>query len=128
MRKKVCFVGIVSAAAGLFAAAPATAADQDNDGINVLNNSNISVVPIQACGNNIVGPIVPVLSSQDVKCTQATIEKGKDSAQQQDPRPNDPPQATPQQPDEQKPATKPRTPLPSAPKPAPVAGHHAVAG
>lgn len=74
---------VAGAAATMLAMAPvANAASggggQDNDGINVLNDSNVSVVPIQACGNNIIGPILPLFgNSQKVECTQATIEKGK---------------------------------------------------
>lgn len=75
LKKAIVLTG---ATAGLLALAPvAHATSQDNDGINILNDSNVSVIPIQLCGNNVIGPIVPVASKQDVKCTQASIIKGK---------------------------------------------------
>ncbi|AOS65368.1 hypothetical protein [Actinoalloteichus hymeniacidonis] len=56
--------------------APAFADSVDNDGVNAVNDNNISAVPIQACGNNIaavIGVIVPVLSPQISDCTNAPV-------------------------------------------------------
>ncbi|MGP4019680.1 hypothetical protein [Saccharopolyspora sp. 5N708] len=58
------------------ALAPIANADSaDNDGINVLNDNNLSVLPIQACGNNVavLGAVVPILSPQLNKCVNAPI-------------------------------------------------------
>ncbi|GAB3544154.1 hypothetical protein J2S53_004386 [Actinopolyspora lacussalsi] len=49
---------------------------KDNDGINVLDDNNISAVPVQACGNNVgaaVGVIVNLLSSQNSQCVNAPV-------------------------------------------------------
>ncbi|TDC96421.1 hypothetical protein E1161_01705 [Saccharopolyspora aridisoli] len=48
----------------------------DNDGVNLLNDNNISAVPVQACGNNVggaVGVVVPVMSPQDSECVNAPV-------------------------------------------------------
>lgn len=54
---------------------PAFADSYDNDGINVLNDNNVSILPIQACGNNVgVGALViPIASPQTVECVNAPI-------------------------------------------------------
>ncbi|WP_312864429.1 hypothetical protein [Saccharopolyspora phatthalungensis] len=67
---------VAGAAAGLLALAPVANADSaDNDGINILNDNNISAVPIQACGNNIAvaGAVVPIASPQLNQCVNAPI-------------------------------------------------------
>ncbi|GAB3284237.1 hypothetical protein [Parasphingorhabdus pacifica] len=69
-------VVVAGAAAGLMALAPVANADSaDNDGVNVLNDNNLSVLPIQACGNNVavLGAVVPILSPQDNQCVNAPI-------------------------------------------------------
>ncbi|RKT83408.1 hypothetical protein SAMN05421805_105106 [Saccharopolyspora antimicrobica] len=74
MLKKAAVVA--GAAAGLLALAPVANADSaDNDGINILNDNNASVLPIQACGNNVavVGAVVPILSPQINHCVNAPI-------------------------------------------------------
>ncbi|MER2093066.1 hypothetical protein [Saccharopolyspora rectivirgula] len=74
MLKKAAVVA--GTAAGLMAVAPLAHADSvDNDGINILNDNNISVLPVQACGNNIavLGIVLPLLSPQDVNCVNAPI-------------------------------------------------------
>ncbi|MER7083437.1 hypothetical protein SAMN02982929_03792 [Saccharopolyspora kobensis] len=74
MLKKAAVVA--GAAAGLLALAPVANADSaDNDGINILNDNNASVLPIQACGNNVavIGAVVPVLSPQINHCVNAPI-------------------------------------------------------
>ncbi|RRO12597.1 hypothetical protein EIL87_23050 [Saccharopolyspora rhizosphaerae] len=48
----------------------------DNDGVNLLDDNNISAVPVQACGNNVgaaIGLVVPVLSPQSSECVNAPV-------------------------------------------------------
>ncbi len=48
----------------------------DNDGINAVDDNNISAVPIQACGNDIgavVGVIAEVLSPESSQCVNAPV-------------------------------------------------------
>jgi hypothetical protein len=48
----------------------------DNDGVNLLDDNNISAVPVQACGNNVgalVGIVVSVLSPQSSECVNAPV-------------------------------------------------------
>ncbi|MGW1676510.1 hypothetical protein [Saccharopolyspora sp. NPDC002376] len=74
MLKKAAIVA--GAAAGLLALAPVANADSaHNDGINILNDNNASVLPIQACGNNVavLGAVVPILSPQLNHCVNAPI-------------------------------------------------------
>ncbi|GAB2659640.1 hypothetical protein GCM10027271_17920 [Saccharopolyspora gloriosae] len=73
MKKAVIVAG---AAAGLMALAPIANADSaDNDGVNVLNDNNISAVPVQLCGNNVavLGAVVPILSPQTSQCVNAPV-------------------------------------------------------
>ncbi|ASO18431.1 hypothetical protein AHOG_03875 [Actinoalloteichus hoggarensis] len=56
--------------------APAAhAGSYDNDGINILNDNQLSVLPIQLCGNNIaiLGVIVPIASPQISDCVNAPL-------------------------------------------------------
>ncbi len=65
-----------AAALGMVAMGATAFADTaDNDGINVLNDNNASVAPIQACANNVavLGLTVPVLSPQQAQCVNAPI-------------------------------------------------------
>ncbi|MEB3366076.1 hypothetical protein [Saccharopolyspora mangrovi] len=74
MLKKAVIVA--GAAAGLLALAPLANADSsDNDGINVLNDNNVSAVPIQLCGNNVaaLGATVPIASPNSSQCVNAPI-------------------------------------------------------
>ncbi|GAA3365760.1 hypothetical protein [Saccharopolyspora gregorii] len=69
-------VVVAGAAAGLMALAPIANADSaDNDGVNLLNDNNISAVPVQLCGNNVavLGAVVPVLSPQTSQCVNAPV-------------------------------------------------------
>ncbi|MBK0866672.1 MAG: hypothetical protein IJH84_23035 [Saccharopolyspora sp.] len=73
LKKAVVLAG---AAAGLMALAPMANADTaDNDGVNLLNDNNASVAPIQACGSNaaVLGAVVPVLSPQSSNCVNAPL-------------------------------------------------------
>jgi hypothetical protein len=48
----------------------------DNDGVNLLDDNNISAVPVQACGNNVgaaIGVVVPILSPQSSQCVNAPV-------------------------------------------------------
>ncbi|SFS54677.1 hypothetical protein [Saccharopolyspora flava] len=74
MLKKAAIVA--GAAAGLLALAPVANADSsDNDGVNLLNDNNLSVLPVQACGNNVavLGAVVPLLSPQSSECVNAPV-------------------------------------------------------
>ncbi|SDP19036.1 hypothetical protein SAMN04487905_102326 [Actinopolyspora xinjiangensis] len=74
LKKTVAATGI--AAAGMMAMAPVASADsKDNDGINLLNDNNISAVPIQACGNNIavLGVVANILAAQPSQCVNAPV-------------------------------------------------------
>ncbi|APU17245.1 hypothetical protein [Actinoalloteichus sp. GBA129-24] len=71
---------IVSAAAGaalgvLSLGSGAAFADTvDSDGVNAINDNQISAVPVSLCGNNVaavIGVIIPVLSPQINDCTNA---------------------------------------------------------
>ena len=69
-------VVVAGAAAGLMALAPIANADTaDNDGVNLLNDNNLSVLPVQLCGNNVsvVGVVAPILSPQPSQCTNAPM-------------------------------------------------------
>ncbi|NYH80197.1 hypothetical protein FHR84_003546 [Actinopolyspora biskrensis] len=74
LKKATAAAGI--AAAGMMAMAPMASADtKDNDGINILNDNNISAVPIQLCGNDIavLGAVVPILSPEKSECVNAPV-------------------------------------------------------
>ncbi|QUG99576.1 hypothetical protein HUO13_01065 [Saccharopolyspora erythraea] len=75
MRKRF-LLGAVALSSGLLASAsPALADSADNDGVNVANDNNISVLPIQLCGNDIavVGAVVKALSVTNTQCVNAPI-------------------------------------------------------
>ncbi|MBE9375627.1 hypothetical protein IQ251_14335 [Saccharopolyspora sp. HNM0983] len=74
MLKKAAIV--VGASAGLMALAPIANADSaGNEGVNLLNDDNISAVPVQLCNNDIaaVGAVVPVLSPSQAECVNAPL-------------------------------------------------------
>ncbi len=54
---------------------PAFADSYGNDGINVLDDNNTSVLPIQLCGNNIgvLAYVAPFASPQINNCVNAPI-------------------------------------------------------
>lgn len=54
---------------------PAFADSYGNDGINVLDDNNTSVAPVQLCGNNIgvFSIVAPFASPQINKCVNAPI-------------------------------------------------------
>ncbi|WP_016698834.1 hypothetical protein [Actinoalloteichus spitiensis] len=69
--------GLAGAALGVMTLGATAFADSaDNDGINLINDNNISAVPVQLCGNNVaavIGVIVPIASPQLSDCTNAPI-------------------------------------------------------
>ncbi|MDR7300618.1 hypothetical protein [Haloactinomyces albus] len=88
MRTSVRLIGAAAATAGLMAlGSPAFASghgdyghnggyyDDGNDGINILNDNNVSVAPIQACGNNVavLGIAAPIASPQYTQCVNAPV-------------------------------------------------------
>ncbi|GAA4611543.1 hypothetical protein [Saccharopolyspora hordei] len=143
MRRSACLAGALVAGAGLIAgAAPAFADSADNDGINVGNDNNLSVLPVQLCGNDItvVGAIVSLVSPQSSHCVNAPVVDHPDVP----PVASEPPVDGSTPPSDGKtppgdpwvPPVEAETPpsegtdptLPTAPSPAPVRGHHAVTG
>ncbi|WP_017976532.1 hypothetical protein [Actinopolyspora halophila] len=74
LKKATAAAGI--AAAGMMAMAPVASADtKGNDGINILNDNNISAVPIQLCGNDVavLGAVAEVLSPEQSQCVNAPV-------------------------------------------------------
>ncbi len=56
--------------------APAFADSHGNNGINVLDDNDVSVLPIQACNDNVAllgGLIIPIGSPQNAQCTNAPV-------------------------------------------------------
>ncbi|SDK29596.1 hypothetical protein SAMN04487820_106193 [Actinopolyspora mzabensis] len=153
MAKKTYFAGSVAATAGLLiAGTPALADSVDNDGINVGNDNNASVLPVQLCGNNVavLGVVANVLSSQSSECVNAPVvdhpktgDEGPEEPEEPD-NPDEPEEPEgPDNPDEPKKPEKPEEPkkpdnpekpgkpkeeLPSAPTPVSHEGHAAVTG
>jgi hypothetical protein len=77
VRTSARIAGVAAASASMLAvASPAFADSANNNGVNVLDDNNASVLPIQACGNNIgalVGVVIPILSPQTNACVNAPI-------------------------------------------------------
>ncbi|QIZ34129.1 hypothetical protein [Saccharopolyspora sp. ASAGF58] len=76
MRTSARLFGAAAAAAAMLAVgSPAFADSYGNDGINVLNDNNTSVLPIQLCGNNIgvLAIVAPIASPQINNCVNAPI-------------------------------------------------------
>lgn len=134
MRKTAYLAGALAmgTASMVIGGAQAFADSTDNDGVNVGNDNNMSVLPIQLCGNNIaiLGAVVPVASPQNVVCAaNAPIVEG----------PSEPPAEEPTEPPTEEPTEPPTVQpphqvspgeesLPEAPAPVAVQGHHAVTG
>ncbi|SFT03530.1 hypothetical protein [Saccharopolyspora flava] len=126
MRKTAYMAGALAmgTASMVIGGTQAFADSTDNDGINIGNGNNTSVLPIQLCGNNIaiLGAVVPVASPQNVVCAaNAPIED----------HPSEPPAEEPPtevSPGYEPPASDSDESLPEAPAPVAVQGHHAVTG
>ncbi|MFI0468254.1 hypothetical protein ACH347_29585 [Saccharopolyspora sp. 5N102] len=78
MRIATRVAGVAGAATlGVLSLGTAAFADSaENDGINAVNDNNVSAVPVQACGNNVgaaIGVVVPVLSPQANNCVNAPV-------------------------------------------------------
>ncbi|MEV0698240.1 hypothetical protein AB0I53_10010 [Saccharopolyspora sp. NPDC050389] len=76
MRTGARIAGVAAAAAAMMAiASPAFADSANNNGINLLDDNNVSAVPVQLCGNNVavLGAVVPILSPQINNCVNAPI-------------------------------------------------------
>ncbi|SDP93213.1 hypothetical protein SAMN04487905_11452 [Actinopolyspora xinjiangensis] len=110
MAKKTYFAGSVAATAGLLiAGTPALADTVDNDGINVANDNNASVLPIQLCGNNVavLGVVANVLAAQSSECVNAPVVDHPSTGDHGD-KPDEP--EKPEKPDEPDEPEKPEKP------------------
>ncbi|MEB3369526.1 hypothetical protein [Saccharopolyspora mangrovi] len=121
MRKSAYMAGAlaVGTASMVLGGSQAFADSTDNDGINIGNDNNASVLPIQLCGNNIaiLGAVVPVASPQNVVCSaNAPIQEGPGEEPPTDESPAE------------EPSVDSSKSLPEAPAPVAVQGHHAVTG
>ncbi|MBB5155670.1 hypothetical protein [Saccharopolyspora phatthalungensis] len=76
VRTSARLFGAAAAATALLGiGSPAFADSYGNDGIHILNGNNASVLPIQACGNNIgvLAIVVPIGSPQFNQCINAPV-------------------------------------------------------
>lgn len=77
MRTSARIAGVAGISVSMLAmASPAFADSAGNEGVNALNDNNISAVPVQLCGNNVgalVGVVVPLASPQTNECTNAPV-------------------------------------------------------
>ncbi|GAB2744629.1 hypothetical protein GCM10027174_17940 [Salinifilum aidingensis] len=78
MRIATRVAGVAGATAlGVMAfGATAFADSADNDGVGLLNDDNISAVPVNLCNNNVaaaIGVTAPILSPQTASCTNAPV-------------------------------------------------------
>ncbi|GAA2819953.1 hypothetical protein [Saccharopolyspora taberi] len=137
MRKRTYLFGAVAVASGLLAGGmPAVADSADNDGVNVGNDNNLSVLPIQACGNDIavLGIVGKLLSSSSTECTNApVVDHPKQVSKHEQPvcvhECEEEEEEAEKPAEEQRPeVTQPAQVLPTAPAAQAVAGHAAVTG
>lgn len=76
MRNTTRLLGVSAAAAAVLAiGSPAFADSADNDGVNLLNDDNVSVLPVQLCGNDVavLGAVADVASPENTECVNAPI-------------------------------------------------------
>ncbi|MEV0704491.1 hypothetical protein AB0I53_42150 [Saccharopolyspora sp. NPDC050389] len=76
MRTSARLFGAATAAVAMLAiGSPAFADSYGNDGINLLNDNNVSVLPVQLCGNNVgvLALVAPIGSPQINNCVNAPI-------------------------------------------------------
>lgn len=45
----------------------------DDDGVNVLNGNNVSVLPVEVCDGNVLGKLVNQDSSSEIHCENAPL-------------------------------------------------------
>ncbi|TDD55118.1 hypothetical protein [Saccharopolyspora elongata] len=135
VRKTACRAVVLAASAGLLVGGtPASADSADNDGINIGNDNNLSVLPVQLCGNNVgvLGAVAPIGSPQNSDCTNAPIvdHPGADEPPAAGPPADEPPAGQPpvgqppvgQPPASGPPAGKPPVVKPPSSGPSPSAG------
>lgn len=130
MRKVTSFVGAAAVGSGLLVVgAPAYADSTGNNGINALDDNNVSAVPVQVCNTGAinVGSILANVGSgltssspQNVNCVDAPIVDHPQTL----PTPEQSPAPSPTPTQDQTPKQQ----LPLAPQPVVVPGHHAVTG
>lgn len=140
MLKKTYFIGAVAAGAGLLASGiPAMAGTVDNDGVNIGDDNNISLLPVQLCQTQVIAALVPVGSPHNGECVNAPVvdhpSTSDDSAPGRSGEGSDKPgkhRAEPKAPENPRDgmarAGSGRTGLPTAPTPTSISGHHAVTG
>jgi hypothetical protein len=76
MRASVRFLATAGVTTGLLAAgSPALADSAGNDGVNVGNDNNIVIAPVQVCGDGLVGGVTNVVlgSPQRNECVNAPL-------------------------------------------------------
>jgi hypothetical protein len=61
--------GMLAMGAGAFADSA------DNDGVNILNDNNFSIAPVQVCGNDVTGTgaVLQLWSPQTNQCVNAPL-------------------------------------------------------
>jgi len=149
MLRKTCFVGAVAAGAGLLVSAPAMADTGGDDGVNIGDDNNVQLLPVQLCDANVIGKVVNQESPDEVDCSNAPmVDHPKTEVHHHAPAPQaKPPQGAPRQHAAQPAKTQPRKAqpakvqhakphhrtaakqsLPTAPSAAPVPGHAPVTG
>ncbi|MER2091431.1 MAG: hypothetical protein ABS918_01705 [Saccharopolyspora rectivirgula] len=125
MRGTASIAGVLATSTGMLISAPVAFADSaSNDGINIGNDNNIVVAPIQACGNTIaavIGAVIPIGSPQDVNCVNDPVAEDPE-VEVPAPEPKPLPDPEPQ------PEPEPDPKLPEAPAPEIIPGHHPVTG
>jgi hypothetical protein len=134
VRKTTGLVGAVAIGSGLIATgAPAYADSTGNNGINVLNGTNVSVLPVQLCLNSLTGILSSVInvgggaatgSPQTNNCVNAPVVDHPRAVRE--------PSRTTPEPHATGPMSVPAegrgAALPLAPEPVSVTGHDAVTG
>ncbi len=75
MRVTTRIAGVAGATAvGMVGLGSTAFADSfDNDGINIANDNNLIIAPVQVCGNTVSGSLAQVLSPTTTKCVNAPL-------------------------------------------------------
>ncbi|MEV4644453.1 hypothetical protein [Saccharopolyspora sp. NPDC049357] len=156
-RETAYWTAVLALGAGMLIGTPASADSTDNDGVNLGNDNNLSVLPVQLCGNNVavLGAVAPIASPQNVECVNAPIVDHPEKPDTEEPPTDEPPSHEPpghqppgheppgheppghQPPSHEPPAHQPPShsdevedaeELPTAPAPEATEGHVAVTG
>jgi hypothetical protein len=139
VRKTTYLVGAVAVSSGLVATGvPAFA---DNIGIDAGNGNQIGLGAVQVCGNavTVVGQVASALSPQATACSNRASggsPQGSSPGSPQGSSPGSPQTSSPNSPQAGNSSNQPAgsgssstgSPLPTAPRPVSVVGHHAVTG